>query len=59
MNLLGNIIVCMWFIPVTLFIFIPLVLLGGHLFLTGVRHLTGEARDVVKQHQDVDDKTWA
>ncbi len=31
MNWIGNAIVTMWFIPVTLFIIIPLVLLAGHI----------------------------
>lgn len=53
MNTIGSIIVGIWFIPVALFIFVPLALLGGNLVITGIRHLTRKAQERREHHHAV------
>lgn len=59
MNWIGNVIVGMWFIPVALFIVIPLAAFAGNLLVQTFRQLFGPSRTMNKHHPAAPGKMWA
>ena len=53
MNTIGNIIVGLWLIPVTLFIFVPLALLGADLLVSAFKKITGKVGEGTEQQHAV------